>query len=155
MYPLREWGWDRPRAVAEIRAEGVKLPRKSACVFCPASKPWEIAELVQNYPDVADQIVRMEDTAQPYLESIEGLWGRTVKGMRGAIPRPGSMAQFIRACRRDPEMLRRYLAMAPTEEVYGGGDVGQVPQFRTMPESRRRLPLAPGAEELPRSWRAA
>lgn len=43
VYPLREFGWDRPRVVAEIRAEGVRMPRKSSCVFCPASKPWEIA----------------------------------------------------------------------------------------------------------------
>jgi hypothetical protein len=153
VYPLREWGWDRPRAVAEIRAEGVKLPRKSSCVFCPASKPWEIAEIVRDYPEVTDRIVLIEDTAQPYLEAIEGLWGRTVKGMRGAIPRPGSMAEFIRACRRDPAMLRRYLAMAPQEEVYAGNDVGQVPRFRTIPESRRHLPLAP--ETHPHTTRAA
>jgi hypothetical protein len=145
VYPLREWLWDRPRAVAEILAEGVKLPRKSSCVFCPASKPWEIAELVRDYPDIADRIVLIEDTAQPYLETIEGLWGKTVKGMRGAVPRPGSMAEFIRTCRRDPDTLRRYLAMAPKEDVYSGDDVGRVPQFRVVPDSRRHLALAPSA----------
>jgi hypothetical protein len=142
LYPLREWGWDRPRVVAEIRHEGVRMPRKSSCVFCPASKPWEIAEIVRDYPEIAEQIVTMEDISQPYLRGIEGLWGRTVKGMRGAIPKPGSMALFIRRCQEDPVYLERYLAMAPEEEVYAGRDVGQVPVFRSAPQSKRRLPLA-------------
>ena len=141
VYPLREFGWDRPRVVAEIRAEGVRMPRKSSCVFCPASKPWEIAEIVRDYPEIAEEIAAMEDTAQPYLRGIEGLWGRTVKGMRGSIPRPGSMALFIRTCQDDPAYLARYLAMAPEEEVYAGDDVGQVPVFRSAPQSRRRLPI--------------
>lgn len=84
----------------------------------------------------------MEDIAQPYLRGIEGLWGRTVKGLRGAIPRPGSMALFIRTCQEDPAYLARYLAMAPEEEVYAGDDVGQVPVFRSAPQSKRRLPIA-------------
>jgi hypothetical protein len=146
IYPLREWSWDRARAIAEIRAAGLPLPRKSACIFCPASKPWEVAELVRDWPHLADRIVEMEDRARPHLTAIEGLWGRTVKGMRGAVPRPGSMAQFIRALRADPEMLRRYLAMAPQLPTEVAADVGTVPKFRRAPISeRRRLALVAAA----------
>ena len=150
VYPLREWLWDRPRAVAEIRAAGLRVPRKSSCIFCPASKPWEIAELVRDWPHLADQIIEMEDRAQPYLRSIEGLWGRTVKGMRGAVPKPGSMAKFIRALRADPELLYRYLALAPQLPEDTSADVGKVPTFRHTPlpspqRRRRRLPLVKAA----------
>jgi hypothetical protein len=142
VYPLREWGWDRARAIAEIRAAGLPVPRKSSCVFCPASKPWEIADLVRDWPHLADQIVELEDEAQPNLHVIEGLWGRTVKGTRGAIPRPGSMAVFIRALRADPDLLRRYLAMTPPLQRDDAANVGGVPQFKgAAPSSRRRLPL--------------
>ena len=143
VYPLREWGWDRPRIIAELRAVGAPIPPKSACYFCPASKPWEIARLVRDHPALADRIVAIEDTAQPNLKGIEGLWGRTVKGFRGAIPKPGAMAEFIRALRRDPAMLKRYLAMEPPEEQYTG-PVGRVPEFldeRKPASSKRRLPL--------------
>ena len=143
VYPLREWGWDRPRIKAELRAAGIPIPPKSACYHCPASKAWEIARLVRDYPALADRIIAIEDTAQPNLRGIEGLWGRTVKGFRGAIPKPGAMAQFIRALRRDPAMLDRYLAMEPPEEEYAG-PVGGLPQFlddRDPVPSKRRLPL--------------
>lgn len=131
IYPLRDWGWERERCADEIVSAGVRLPRKSACFFCPASKPHEIAELVRDYPDKADYIVRMEDTAKPYLGTVQGLWRSEVKGSRGATPRPGSMADFIRALRADPELLRRYLV------VPGPAPVNAV---RPTPP-RRALPL--------------
>ena len=143
VYPLREFGWDRARAIAEIRAARLRVPRKSSCIFCPASKPWEIAELVRDWPHLADQIVNLEDEAQPNLQAIEGLWGRTVKGTRGAVPRPGSMAVFIRALREDPELLHRYLALAPPLPPVDAEGVGGVPQFGRAPSSsRRHLPVA-------------
>jgi hypothetical protein len=143
LYPLREWGWDRARAVAEIRAAGLRVPRKSACVFCPASKPWEIAEIVRDWPEIADRIIEIEDRAQPHLTTIEGLWRKTIKGMRGAVPRPGSMATFIRALRADPELLRRYLALAPAEETSTVPGIGGVPTFGApLLSTHRRLPLS-------------
>jgi hypothetical protein len=110
-YPLQTWGWDRERCIEEILRAGVKLPRKSACFFCPAAKPWEIAELVAYYPELADRIILMETTAKPRLWKIHGLWGRPVLGRRGAIPHPGSMTEFILQLRADPAMLQRYLEM--------------------------------------------
>ena len=87
----------------------------------------------------------MEDEAQPNLHAIEGLWGRAVKGTRGAVPRPGSMAVFIRALREDSDMLHRYLALAPPLGEVDRDDVGRVPTFRRAPpsSSRRHLPVAP------------
>lgn len=120
VYPLRDEGWDRARCIAEIRAEGVPVPRKSACVFCPASKTWEIAEIVRDYPEIADYICKVEDTARPHLTSIEGLWRQETKGTRGGVPKPGSMADFIRALRTDPALMKRHLALAPPEERHGG-----------------------------------
>jgi hypothetical protein len=159
VYPLREWLWDRARAAAEIRAAGLPVPRKSACVFCPASKPWEIAELVRDWPEIADRIVEIEDTARPHLREVEGLWRKAIKGMRGAVARPGSMALFIRALRADPALLRRYLDMAPAEPIAVGDDIGAVPTFKGAPASvskRRRLPLAPAARAPePTSWALA
>jgi hypothetical protein len=143
VYPLREWRWDRPRIKAELRAAAVAIPPKSACYLCPASKPWEVARLVRDHPALADRIVAIEAAAQPHLRGIEGLWGRTVKGLRGAIPKPGSMALFIRALRQDPALLRRYLAMEPPEQEYTG-PVGGPPRFlnaRGPAASKRRLPV--------------
>lgn len=120
LYPLREWGWDRERCIVEIQREGLPVPRKSACVMCPASKPHEIAELVRDHPELADRICAIEDAARPYLTNVEGLWRTTVKGLRkGSVARPGSMATFIRDLQANPEKLRLYLPVLPPHPPQG------------------------------------
>lgn len=91
--PLQEWQWDREACKARIVRAGLPVPVKSACYMCGASQPWEIEALGR--PQLR-RIVLLEARAAPRLRGIEGLWRKTVKGMRGATPRPGSMTQFIR-----------------------------------------------------------
>jgi len=97
VYPLREWGWTRERCIEEIQGAGLPVPEKSACFYCPASKPAELVTLHRKHPELTARIIEMEDRARPHLTTIEGLWRRSVKGARGAVPHPGSMADFIRA----------------------------------------------------------
>lgn len=105
-YPLRDWGWDRERCKQEIVSAGLPVPMKSACFFCPASKPSEIAWLVDAHPELADRIVEMERRAAPNNTKIEGLWRKPVKGLdgkgrpNGKVPHPGSMTEYIVARRR-------------------------------------------------------
>jgi hypothetical protein len=91
-YPLQKWGWDRERCEEVIRDAGLPVPCKSACFFCPASKPWEVRELPK---DKLRRIVLMESRAEPRLRSIQGLWGNGCKGTRGGVKRPGRMTDFI------------------------------------------------------------
>lgn len=102
-YPLREWGWNRSDCEAAIRAAGLPVPVKSACYMCAASKPHEIDALPV---PLLRRIVLMESRAAPRLRNVEGLWRASVKGCRGATPRPGSMSKYI----RDKGLL-------PTEEI--------------------------------------
>jgi hypothetical protein len=91
-YPLVEDGITRPNCVTIIKEEIGIVPPKSACFFCLASKPNEISELGEME---LKKIVIMEARAKPRLNTSEGLWRSTVKGCRGATPRPGSMTTFI------------------------------------------------------------
>jgi hypothetical protein len=93
-YPLREWGWDRAACVARIVAAGWSVPRKSACFFCPVTKPHELHTMAKGQ---LRRIVLMEARARPRLRTVEGLWRSTVKGCRGAVAHPGSMTAYIRA----------------------------------------------------------
>ncbi|WP_409529949.1 hypothetical protein [Sphingobium yanoikuyae] len=92
-YPLREWGWDRERCAARIAAAGLPVPPKSSCFFCGAMKPDEVMDLSI---DELRVIVLMEARARPRLRNVQGLWRKPVLGCRGAIPRPGSITEFIR-----------------------------------------------------------
>lgn len=93
-YPLVEWGWDRERCIQEIQKEGLPVPPKSSCFFCPSMKPQEVRELDPKY---LRRIVKMEARAKPRLEKIEGLWRNGTSGKRSKTePRPGSMTEFIR-----------------------------------------------------------
>ena len=94
-YPLQVAHWDREECIRRIQAAGLPVPPKSACFFCPSTKPWELLDLAIRHPDLAFRIVQMEMGAGPNLETIDGLWGEGVKGTDGGVPRPGSMSEFL------------------------------------------------------------
>lgn len=105
-YPLREWGWKRTDCIARIEAEGLPVPRKSACFMCLATKPHELHEFNKT---ILRRIVLLEARAHPRLRNVEGLWRKTVKGMRGATARPGSMTVYIREQKLLPEREIDYI----------------------------------------------
>ena len=70
-YPLVDWGMGRQACVDSIAASGLPQPGKSACFFCPSSKPHEIKQLKEVYPELADRALAMEAKAD--LTSIKGL----------------------------------------------------------------------------------
>lgn len=112
-YPLREWGWDRARCERRIAEAGLPIPPKSSCFFCGSIKPDEVEELSREELRI---IVLMEARAKPRLRNIDGLWRRPVMGRRGAIPRPGSITEFIRERGLlPPGEIDRIVATAPTE----------------------------------------
>jgi hypothetical protein len=92
-YPLREWGWTLEDCIKRIQAAGLPVPPKSSCDFCTAVKPHEVSTYTKRR---LHRLVLMEARAHPRLKSCEGLWRRSVAGVRGGTPRPGSMTAFIR-----------------------------------------------------------
>jgi hypothetical protein len=70
-YPLIEWGWEREECLEEIAKAGVKIPAKSACFFCPSSRPKEIIDLYEKHPDLIERALNIEKNAE--LTSIKGL----------------------------------------------------------------------------------
>jgi hypothetical protein len=112
IYPLVELGWDRDRCIEEIRKECLPgfetdrggrwvkkggVPVKSACWFCPSTKPDELEDFseTQHGRNYLRAIIRMEANAAPNLDKIEGLWGNGVKGTRNGRPKPGRMTDYI------------------------------------------------------------
>jgi hypothetical protein len=73
-YPLIDWAWDRDDCLQIIEKAGVKNVGKSACFFCPSSKPKEIIELKIRYPDLLERALAIENQAE--LTSIKGLGRR-------------------------------------------------------------------------------
>lgn len=70
-YPLIAAEWGREECVEAIARHGLPQPGKSACFFCPSSKKAEILALRDQYPDLLDRALKMEDQAN--LTSIKGL----------------------------------------------------------------------------------
>lgn len=73
-YPLIEWNMGREECVETIEGEGLCLPGKSACFFCPASTINEIKQLNATYPDLMERAIKMEANAD--LTSVKGLGRR-------------------------------------------------------------------------------
>lgn len=60
-YPLMDWGWDREACKRVIANEGLPVPVKSACYFCPAMKKTELVELACNHADLYERAIDLED----------------------------------------------------------------------------------------------
>ena len=76
-YPLIEdWDWGREECIDAINREGLPLPGKSACFFCPSSKTTEVKWLAAKHPDLMDRAIAIEKNAD--LTSVKGL-GRSYK----------------------------------------------------------------------------
>jgi hypothetical protein len=112
LYPLRDWGWNRDECKRQIAAAGLPVPVKSACWFCPASKPAELHELKEHE---LKHIVIMETRAKPYLQTIKGLWRKPTKGTLTGRPQPGSMTEYIRSAELLPAAdIDHLVATTPT-----------------------------------------
>ncbi len=62
-YPLIDLGWVRKDCVKRIIEEGLPVPIKSACFFCPASKKWELWWLAGTHPDLFERSLVLEYNA--------------------------------------------------------------------------------------------
>lgn len=83
-FPLDEWGMMRNDCVDIIKSVGLRVPPKSACFFCPASKKSEILALP---PDLQRRAIYMEEVARGagHLKTTRGLgrrfaWGDLLAG---------------------------------------------------------------------------
>lgn len=72
-YPLIDCGWGREECVAAIQREGLPVPGKSSCFFCPAMKRHEIRTLYHQHRDLFDRAIAIEDNAKPNLITVKGL----------------------------------------------------------------------------------
>lgn len=73
VYALIEWGWYREDCERVILEEGLPLPGKSSCFFCPSMKKHEIKALRREYPELYARAIAIEDNAQESLVKVKGL----------------------------------------------------------------------------------
>lgn len=74
-FPLREWNWDQRHCELMIRGQGLPVPGKSACWFCPSMRKPEVLALAKEHPDLFDRAVEMERNAKECggLDVVKGL----------------------------------------------------------------------------------
>lgn len=72
-YPLMDWGWTREDCIEAIKQEGLPLPGKSSCFFCPSMKKREIRTLYHKHRDLYERAIAIEDGAMPNLITVKGL----------------------------------------------------------------------------------
>jgi len=61
--------------VEAIARHGIQHPGKSACYFCPASKPSEVIRLAKEHPKLMKEALEIEANAQPNHRTKVGLGG--------------------------------------------------------------------------------
>ena len=71
-YPMvDDWEWDREDCKRIILAEGLQLPGKSSCFFCPNMRPVEVIDLKEFQPELYEEALYMESSAN--LTKLKGL----------------------------------------------------------------------------------
>jgi len=63
VYPLQQLGWGREDCISAIIEEGLPVPIKSACFFCPASQKWELWWLAGKHPELFLKALKLEHKA--------------------------------------------------------------------------------------------
>lgn len=130
-YPLRERGLDRDACIALIRDEGLPVPVKSACFFCPAMRKSEIIDLAVRHPRLAARALRMEALASHDYRSIEGLGGSF------------NWRRFLETKRPDllKKIDRRFDTGRDLPARYAAGDEVWVPKRQRPNEERVPSPV--------------
>lgn len=62
-YPLQDLGWARKDCIKAIIEEGLPVPVKSACWFCPVSQKWELWWLAGAHPELFERALKLEYNA--------------------------------------------------------------------------------------------
>lgn len=78
-YPLQDWGFNRDKCKEIIRREGLPVPPKSSCFFCPAMKKDEIIQLKETHPGLHQRALTIEQNAidgKHNLKTTKGLGRR-------------------------------------------------------------------------------
>ena len=91
-YPLIDWQWGRMECIQTIEKEGLPLPGKSSCFFCPSTKKAEIVQMMKQSPDLIERALEIERRGMslekgPEPKSTKGLgrsfnWGEFVERVR-------------------------------------------------------------------------
>lgn len=71
--PLIENKIDERGCLQLIQAVGLPIPSKSACFFCPSSKPSEIKELREKHPDLYERAIAIERAGMQTAQTVQGL----------------------------------------------------------------------------------
>jgi len=100
-YLLQEQGLERPALAAIIEAAGLPVPDKSACFFCPATKPSEVVALKLKHPDLYERAVAMERGARDGRHGLQtkaglGMGGWAWEWLRDCDD-PSAAADFLKA----------------------------------------------------------
>lgn len=77
VFPLQNLGWARGRCLQAILEEGLAVPIKNACFFCPASKKWELWWLAGYHPDLFMRALEIERNA---LQGRHSRWDKVEFG---------------------------------------------------------------------------
>lgn len=67
-FPLVEWGIDREGCITIIKKEGLSVPVKSGCYFCPFQPKREWVKLYENYPSLFNDSIEFEKNGKAYPE---------------------------------------------------------------------------------------
>jgi hypothetical protein len=104
-YPLLEADLDRDACIRLIESEGLPVPPKSACFYCPSSTKAEVLWLAEAHPDLFARAVKMEETAlgntRYPLREVKGLgrhWAWKDLVQMAPAERTALLEQPVEAC---------------------------------------------------------
>lgn len=134
-YPLMERGLCRCRSEILVREEGLPVPRKSACVFCPSASRGDFIRLANRMPDVFERVVRMEaaEVAKRISEGKPPIYLKNDRPLQESVRNPFKQRFMVcPVCGRGPRATKATdVDWLPPEE-YVIGEEGAVNKGRIV-----------------------
>ncbi len=93
-FPLINWNVDREKCVEIIKKEGLSIPVKSGCYFCPFQPQGAWKSLINTHPDLYDKSINFEKNCSAYPNST--LMGKkTLEEFRKAFKSQTNIDDFM------------------------------------------------------------
>jgi hypothetical protein len=89
-FPLMEWGMCRCACERVVRDEGLPVPRKSACMFCPYASKGDWQTLAREQPEVFARVAKLEAEKPPTKRGIK----LSIMGFRSLKDRDGQVTGY-------------------------------------------------------------
>ena len=97
-YPLVDAKIDREGCMKLLEQEGLPIPNKSGCWFCPFTKKQNWLDMIKNEPDLYNKAIALEKNVERYPHSVSLLSSKPLEIIKNSVKTQTQLVDFEHTC---------------------------------------------------------